>query len=245
MQLKRKNLDEELLFLRFPRPCKECFVPLSNQCGISHYTYKFLVRKFPSQVEQETTQYLESSGDAKDCAGGGDLESLCSPEEFSSSVDQLNQNFNKSLVLKSSSSRSSPIEVKDSSKLSMKQSEVTDKKETKRRYAAGMGTTGNENYAYLDLKLSPPGVYLRGKSSNESKSSSPKSQDSCVSAEVESNVNLENNLEVEGSPLIVMGCTFCLLYVMVTDDDPRCPICKNSGLLDIFRGNQPKRSRKN
>ncbi|XP_022939376.1 uncharacterized protein LOC111445310 isoform X4 [Cucurbita moschata] len=220
---------------RFPRPCKECFVPLSNQCGISHYTYKFL----------ETTQYLESSGDAKDCAGGGDLESLCSPEEFSSSVDQLNQNFNKSLVLKSSSSRSSPIEVKDSSKLSMKQSEVTDKKETKRRYAAGMGTTGNENYAYLDLKLSPPGVYLRGKSSNESKSSSPKSQDSCVSAEVESNVNLENNLEVEGSPLIVMGCTFCLLYVMVTDDDPRCPICKNSGLLDIFRGNQPKRSRKN
>lgn len=119
------------------------------------------------------------------------------------------------------------------------------KKETKRRYVTEMGTTPNENDAYLDLKLSPPGVYLRVKSSNESKSSSPRSQDSCVSAEVESNANLENNLRVERSPLIVMGCTFCLLFVMVTDADPRCPKCKNSGLLDVFRGNQAKRSRKN
>lgn len=119
------------------------------------------------------------------------------------------------------------------------------KKETKRRYAVEMGMTPNENDAYLDLKLSPPGLYLRGKSSDESKSSSPRSQDSCVSAEVESIANLENNLRLEGSSLIAMGCTFCLIYVMVTDADPRCPKCKNPGLLDIFRGNQAKRSRKN
>lgn len=120
------------------------------------------------------------------------------------------------------------------------------KKETKRRYAVEMGTAANENDAYLDLKLSPPGVYSRGKSSNDSKSSSPRSQDSCISAEVESNVNSENNnLRLESSPLIVMGCTFCLLYVMVTDADPRCPKCKNPGLLDVFRGNQVKRLRKN
>lgn len=191
---------------------------------------------------QETTKYLEHAGDAKDCSGG-DLESrACSPEDFSLSVDQLNQDFNKSLVLKSSSS----IELNDSSNLTMKESGVPDKKETKRRYAVEMGTAANENDAYLDLKLSPPGVYSRGKSSNDSKSSSPRSQDSCISAEVESNVNSENNnLRLESSPLIVMGCTFCLLYVMVTDADPRCPKCKNPGLLDVFRGNQVKRLRKN
>ncbi|TYK11779.1 uncharacterized protein E5676_scaffold304G001060 [Cucumis melo var. makuwa] len=189
---------------------------------------------------QDTTQYLEHADAAKDCCGD-DLESgVHSPEDFSLSVDQLNQDFNKSLVLKGSSS----IELKDSSNLTMMKSE-TDKKETKRRYAVETGTAANENDAYLDLKLSPPGVYSRGKSSNESKSSSPSSQDSCISAEVESNLNSEDNLRVESSPLIVMGCTFCLLYVMVTDADPRCPKCKRSGLLDAFRGNQLKRSRKN
>lgn len=72
---------------------------------------------------QETTKYLEHAGDAKDCSGG-DLESrACSPEDFSLSVDQLNQDFNKSLVLKSSSS----IELNDSSNLTMKESGVPDK----------------------------------------------------------------------------------------------------------------------
>lgn len=71
---------------------------------------------------QDTTQYLEHADAAKDCCGD-DLESgVHSPEDFSLSVDQLNQDFNKSLVLKGSSS----IELKDSSNLTMMKSE-TDK----------------------------------------------------------------------------------------------------------------------
>lgn len=45
--------------------------------------------------------------------------------------------------------------------------------------------------------------------------------------------------------LIVMGCTRCLMYVMVPSVDGKCPKCnKFDSLLDIFRTNPPKIQRK-
>ncbi|KAL3839333.1 hypothetical protein ACJIZ3_023924 [Penstemon smallii] len=32
--------------------------------------------------------------------------------------------------------------------------------------------------------------------------------------------------------MVLMGCKRCLMYVMVSDQNLRCPICKNTDLLD-------------
>ena len=51
--------------------------------------------------------------------------------------------------------------------------------------------------------------------------------------------------EVETASLVLMGCTHCLIYVMVSKVDPKCPKCMSSVLLDIFCENRSaKRQRK-
>ncbi|PNX72431.1 hypothetical protein L195_g028321 [Trifolium pratense] len=32
-------------------------------------------------------------------------------------------------------------------------------------------------------------------------------------------------------PIGVMGCTFCLMYVLASKADPKCPICKNNMMV--------------
>ncbi|GAV81597.1 hypothetical protein CFOL_v3_25051 [Cephalotus follicularis] len=96
----------------------------------------------------------------------------------------------------------------------------------------------------LNLKLSTPTVYYEDETSNRSDISTPLSQQSCMSSDLSSNKNLEDTNKVQVSSLILMGCSQCIIYVMVPEADPICPKCNSSILIDIFRDNPAKKSRK-
>ncbi|CAA6663743.1 unnamed protein product [Spirodela intermedia] len=38
--------------------------------------------------------------------------------------------------------------------------------------------------------------------------------------------------------MVLVGCPRCLMYVMLSEDDPKCPKCKSTVLLDFL--NDPK-----
>ncbi|KAJ0976691.1 hypothetical protein J5N97_012165 [Dioscorea zingiberensis] len=95
----------------------------------------------------------------------------------------------------------------------------------------------------LKLNLSPPP--LRGNTSRpvrdgedspngSSSSSSPPS--SCVSS-------CSNS--PEATSMVLAGCPRCLMYVMLSEEDPRCPKCKNPVLLDFLQGNNSNSTKKN
>lgn len=62
-------------------------------------------------------------------------------------------------------------------------------------------------------------------SPNRSSSASPPS--SCVSS---------CNNSPEAQPMVLAGCPRCLMYVMLSEEDPRCPKCKNPVPLDFLQG---------
>lgn len=97
----------------------------------------------------------------------------------------------------------------------------------------------------LELRLSPAGVSFRAKSSYQSETSSLSSPETCILLDLNSRDHLDNSFKVEEASLILMGCTRCLIYVMVSEADPKCPKCKSSSyFVDVFRDNPAKRSRK-
>lgn len=95
----------------------------------------------------------------------------------------------------------------------------------------------------LELRLSPPGLSLEGKSSKESNTSPLSCQDMRLALDLKLDDILHKSLADEVPSLCVMGCTCCLMYVMVPETKPKCPKCKNT-LMDLFRDNPAKRSRK-
>ncbi|CAN1772322.1 Protein GL2-INTERACTING REPRESSOR 2 [Linum perenne] len=51
---------------------------------------------------------------------------------------------------------------------------------------------------------------------------------SCVSSEM-------NQDDSSGATsMVLVGCPRCLMYVMLSEDDPRCPKCKSTVLLDFL-----------
>ncbi|KAE8037385.1 hypothetical protein FH972_009974 [Carpinus fangiana] len=94
----------------------------------------------------------------------------------------------------------------------------------------------------LELNLSPPrGNTPADQSPNVSTSSSSSSssdmsvEGSCVSSEPgESTVYTPRNLEAAQSMMLV-GCPRCLMYVMLSDVNPKCPKCKSTVLLDFLK----------
>ncbi|KAJ6900868.1 hypothetical protein NC652_026840 [Populus alba x Populus x berolinensis] len=44
--------------------------------------------------------------------------------------------------------------------------------------------------------------------------------------------------------LVLMGCARCLIYVMVSEVDPKCPKCKRTVLVDVFRHRPAKKPRR-
>ncbi|KAL3718366.1 hypothetical protein ACJRO7_003492 [Eucalyptus globulus] len=101
----------------------------------------------------------------------------------------------------------------------------------------------------LRLNLSPPRAddghyHLQTK---ESPNSSPSScESSCISSSptgLEANRNSNGNVSIgylgkDPRPrmvasMVVVGCPRCLMYVMLSEVDPKCPRCKSSVLLDF------------
>ncbi|KAM7270339.1 hypothetical protein ACFE04_029553 [Oxalis oulophora] len=100
------------------------------------------------------------------------------------------------------------------------------------------------NGSKLDLKLnlSPPrgSRNIVNQSPNNSPAVSPTSPpSSCVSSEM--NAQDDNNRRYSSSPeatsMVLVGCPRCLMYVMLSEDDPKCPKCKSTVLLDFLHDN--------
>ena len=93
----------------------------------------------------------------------------------------------------------------------------------------------------LKLNLSPPRVDRRmvespARSATVSPTSPPSS---CVSTELnqEDNDSVKWSDSPEATFMVVVGCQRCLMYVMLSVDDPKCPKCKSTVLLDVVQDN--------
>ncbi|KAJ8552025.1 hypothetical protein K7X08_028468 [Anisodus acutangulus] len=103
-----------------------------------------------------------------------------------------------------------------------------------------------ESHAKLDLKLnlSPPRAIFPRSPSPPRRSSSSSSMEiirspasSCVSREP----SPDNDRAFPGYPsspetisMMLVGCPRCLMYVMLSVDEPKCPKCKSTVLLDFI-----------
>lgn len=119
-------------------------------------------------------------------------------------------------------------------------------KETKKRclMEMAMGEEGEEvENLDLNLSLALPRMNSKVELSNPLKASSTLSQETCISYCSNPNKDIEGSsnvvLQDEVPSLVLMGCSHCYLYVMVSELAPKCPKCKSSVLIDIFRKNHP------
>ncbi|XP_038713364.1 uncharacterized protein LOC120007225 [Tripterygium wilfordii] len=101
------------------------------------------------------------------------------------------------------------------------------------------------NIPKLDLKLnlSPPIVLNQqvDRSTNLIRASSwtTSPDSSCLSSEVEDAMNYSSSPE-EAASMVLVGCPRCLMYVMLSEVDPKCPRCKSSVLLHLFNPHENK-----
>ncbi|MFQ6623164.1 hypothetical protein Gotur_001528 [Gossypium turneri] len=103
--------------------------------------------------------------------------------------------------------------------------------------------SGRRNGPKLELKLnlSPPRRNPRMEPSpSRSATVSPTSPpSSCVSSEMNHDVE---EMMMMSSPettttatsMVLVGCPRCLMYVMLSEDEPKCPKCKSTVLLDFL-----------
>ncbi|GMI97275.1 hypothetical protein like AT3G11600 [Hibiscus trionum] len=98
----------------------------------------------------------------------------------------------------------------------------------------------------LTLNLSPPREATQQVGSpNTSVSSwemSPES--SCVSSEPEDTTTIaQYPSSLEATSMVLVGCPRCLMYVMLSEVDPKCPRCKSTVLLDFLNEDNTKNTR--
>ncbi|XP_022983148.1 uncharacterized protein LOC111481787 [Cucurbita maxima] len=90
----------------------------------------------------------------------------------------------------------------------------------------------------LKLNLSPPRQHPLGSSPSRSATLSPTSPpSSCVSLELnqdDSSAALRYSSSPEATSMVLVGCPRCLMYVMLSENEPKCPKCKSSVLLDFL-----------
>ncbi|GFP90014.1 hypothetical protein PHJA_001145200 [Phtheirospermum japonicum] len=92
----------------------------------------------------------------------------------------------------------------------------------------------------LKLNLSPPRRSRpRVESPSRSLTVSPTSPpSSCVSSELnQQDESHRYSTSPEATSMMLVGCPRCLMYVMLSEEDPRCPKCKSTVLLDVIHDN--------
>ncbi|KAE8098616.1 hypothetical protein FH972_016662 [Carpinus fangiana] len=95
--------------------------------------------------------------------------------------------------------------------------------------------SGSSPKLELKLNLSPPRANPRVESPSRSATVSPTSpQSSCVSSELNQDDPLRYPNSPEATSMVLVGCPRCLMYVMLSEDDPKCPKCKSTVLLDFL-----------
>ncbi|KAL0374815.1 UNVERIFIED_CONTAM: protein salt-induced and EIN3/EIL1-dependent 1 [Sesamum radiatum] len=90
----------------------------------------------------------------------------------------------------------------------------------------------------LKLNLSPPRVN-RARVESPTRSSTVSPPSSCVSSELQ-----DESRSPEATSMMLVGCPRCLMYVMLAEEDPRCPKCKSTVLLDFIRDNAARKTKK-
>ncbi|KAK8479088.1 hypothetical protein V6N13_063316 [Hibiscus sabdariffa] len=103
----------------------------------------------------------------------------------------------------------------------------------------------------LVLNLTPPRVANHQVASpNVSVSSSEMfPESSCLSSEPENNYeDSTSTAEYRGSrpevtPMLLVGCPRCFMYVMLSEVDPKCPQCKSTVFLDFLNQENAKWAR--
>ncbi|KZV17378.1 hypothetical protein F511_23061 [Dorcoceras hygrometricum] len=98
----------------------------------------------------------------------------------------------------------------------------------------------------LKLHLSPPREHIRQDvSPNGSISSTDvSSRSSCVSWENSTGENHRYSTSPEANSMMLVGCPRCLMYVMLMEEDPKCPKCKSTVLLDFLHEDRSRKLKK-
>uniref|UniRef100_A0A5B7CDG8 GIR1-like zinc ribbon domain-containing protein n=1 Tax=Davidia involucrata TaxID=16924 RepID=A0A5B7CDG8_DAVIN len=109
----------------------------------------------------------------------------------------------------------------------------------KRRYLEETIMSRNGPKLDLKLNLSPPRANPQVESPSRSATVSPTSPpSSCVSSELnQDETGLRYSNSPEATSMMLVGCPRCLMYVMLAEEDPRCPKCKSTVLLDFLNDN--------
>ncbi|EYU36045.1 hypothetical protein ABFS82_14G230800 [Erythranthe guttata] len=79
----------------------------------------------------------------------------------------------------------------------------------------------------LKLKLSPP-------TDHRTKNVEVSPRSSCVSREESPEGGPGPDGRSCSSTMMLVGCPRCLMYVMLFEDEPKCPKCKSTVLLDFM-----------
>ncbi|URE28106.1 hypothetical protein MUK42_15447 [Musa troglodytarum] len=61
------------------------------------------------------------------------------------------------------------------------------------------------------------------------------SPSSCLSSEADLGLRSPTSPDTAAS-MVLAGCPRCLMYVMLSEDELKCPMCNNTVLLDFFHG---------
>lgn len=48
----------------------------------------------------------------------------------------------------------------------------------------------------------------------------------------------DQSVQLQAKAMALVGCPRCYMYVMSSEVDPKCPKCKNSVFLDLFRSEE-------
>ncbi|KAJ6708226.1 hypothetical protein OIU85_028499 [Salix viminalis] len=109
-----------------------------------------------------------------------------------------------------------------------------------------MSRVGDSPMLDLELNLSPsrpnPQEVQSPKASISSSSSEILSAESSCVSSMPADMPANYPSYLVTTPMLVAGCPRCLMYVMLSEVDPKCPKCKSTALLDFLREENTKKT---
>ncbi|KAG6516875.1 protein GL2-INTERACTING REPRESSOR 1-like [Zingiber officinale] len=96
----------------------------------------------------------------------------------------------------------------------------------------------------LEVKVNVAGTQSRARGgpstrTEEDEEASVSPTSSCVSSEEGESKSPEG--AAPSPPMMLAGCPHCLMYVMLSEKDPKCPKCKSTVLVDFHRAGKSSR----
>ncbi|KAJ6937452.1 hypothetical protein NC652_011942 [Populus alba x Populus x berolinensis] len=109
-----------------------------------------------------------------------------------------------------------------------------------------MSRVGDSPMLDLELNLSPsrPNQLVESPKASISNSSSEilSAESSCVSSSEHEDMTVDYPRSIVTTPMLVAGCPRCLMYVLLSEVDPKCPKCKSTVLLDFLSVENTKKT---